>query len=113
MAPDLSTYPPKGHQERMAAYQRYERLFLGQHKLVFAVVPQPHQVKSYIVAPRLPPGSAPAQVCLSPSRRRALAPQPLCNIVQRHIYRGHHEQGEQGRGGETAYHRGGHGRLHF
>jgi hypothetical protein len=50
VALDLSTYPPKGHQERIAAYQRYERLFLGQHKLVFAVVPQPYQMKRYIVA---------------------------------------------------------------
>ena len=50
MALDLSTYPPKGHQERITAYQRYERLFLGQHKLVFAVVPQPYQMKRYIVA---------------------------------------------------------------
>jgi len=50
MALDFSTYPPKGHQERVAAYQRYERLFLGQHKLVFAVLPQPYQMKRYIVA---------------------------------------------------------------
>jgi len=50
MALDLSTYPPKGHQERITAYQRYEHLFLGQHKLVFAVLPQPYQMKRYIVA---------------------------------------------------------------
>ena len=50
MALDFSTYPPKGHQERITAYQRYERLFLGQHKLVFAVLPQPYQMKRYIVA---------------------------------------------------------------
>jgi hypothetical protein len=50
VALDLSAYPPKGHQEWIAAYQRYERLFLGQHKPVFAVVPQPYQMKRYIVA---------------------------------------------------------------
>ncbi len=50
MALDLSTYPPKGHEDRIKAYQRYERLFLGQHKLVFAVAPRPYQMKRYIVA---------------------------------------------------------------
>ena len=50
MALDFSTYPPKAHQERINTYQRFERLFLGQHKQVFAVTPQPYQMKRYIAA---------------------------------------------------------------
>ena len=50
MALDLSVYPPKAHQERINTYQRFERLFLGQHKQVFAVTPQPYQMKRYIAA---------------------------------------------------------------
>ncbi len=50
MALDFSTYPPKAHQERINTYQRFERLFLGQHKQVFAVTPQPYQLKRYIAA---------------------------------------------------------------
>jgi len=50
MPVDFSTYPPKAHQERVNTYQRFERLFLGQHKQVFAVTPQPYQMKRYIAA---------------------------------------------------------------
>jgi len=50
MALDFSTYPPKAHQERINTYQRFERLFLGQHKQVFAVTPQPYRMKRYIAA---------------------------------------------------------------
>jgi hypothetical protein len=50
MTLDLSTYPPKGHEARINAYQRYEQLFLGQHKQVFAVTPQPYQLKRYLAA---------------------------------------------------------------
>jgi hypothetical protein len=50
LALDLSTYPPKGHESRITGYQRFEQLFLGQHKTVFAVTPQPYQMKRYIAA---------------------------------------------------------------
>jgi hypothetical protein len=50
MALDLSTYPPKGHEGRITGYRRFEQLFLGQHKTVFAVTPQPYQMKRYIAA---------------------------------------------------------------
>ena len=39
MALDFSTYPPKGHQERIAAYLRFEKLFLGQHKDLYLTSP--------------------------------------------------------------------------
>ncbi len=47
---DFSTYPPKGHQERIAAYERFEKLFLGQHRELFNVVPARYQMLRYIVA---------------------------------------------------------------
>ncbi|MFB3882454.1 MAG: phage portal protein [Armatimonadota bacterium] len=50
MGLDLSKYPPPGHQERLNGYARFEKLFLGQHKLVFTVTPQPYQLKRYIAA---------------------------------------------------------------
>ncbi|MFB3883355.1 MAG: hypothetical protein ACE149_18975 [Armatimonadota bacterium] len=50
MALDFSSYPPKAHQDRINTYQRFERLFLGQHKQVFAVTPQPYQMRRYIAA---------------------------------------------------------------
>ena len=50
MALDFSTYPPKGHQERIAAYQRYEKLFLGQHKDLYQAMPGRYQMVRYIVA---------------------------------------------------------------
>jgi hypothetical protein len=50
MALDMTTYPPKAHQERINTYQRFERLFLGQHKQVFAATPQPYQMRRYIAA---------------------------------------------------------------
>ena len=43
LALDFSTYPPKAHQERINGYARHEKLFMGQHKQVFAVTPQPYQ----------------------------------------------------------------------
>jgi hypothetical protein len=50
MALDFSTYPPKGHEERVRTYERYEKLFLGQHRELFNVQPRPYQLKRYIVA---------------------------------------------------------------
>ncbi len=50
MALDFSTYPPKGHQERIAAYLRFEKLFLGQHKELYLTSPGRYQMVRYIVA---------------------------------------------------------------
>jgi hypothetical protein len=50
VALDFSTYPPKGHQERIAAYQRFEKLFLGQHKDLYLTSPGRYQMVRYIVA---------------------------------------------------------------
>jgi hypothetical protein len=50
VALDFSTYPPKGHEERVRAYERYEPLFLGQDRELFNVQPRPCQLKRYIVA---------------------------------------------------------------
>lgn len=50
MALDFSTYPPKGHQERIAAYLRFEKLFLGQHKDLYLASPGRYQMVRYIVA---------------------------------------------------------------
>jgi len=44
MALDFSTYPPKGHQERIAAYLRFEKLFLGQHKDLYLASPGRYQM---------------------------------------------------------------------
>jgi len=50
MALDFTTYPPRGHQERITAYARHEKLFLGQHKELFAIKPGAYQMLRYIVA---------------------------------------------------------------
>ena len=50
MALDFSTYPPKGHQERIAGYLRFEKLFLGQHKELYQATPGRYQMVRYIVA---------------------------------------------------------------
>jgi hypothetical protein len=47
---DFSSYPPKGHETRITGYARFEKLFLGQHRQVFGVTPQPYQLKRYIAA---------------------------------------------------------------
>jgi len=49
VALDFSTYPPKGHQERIAAYQRFEKLFLGRHKELYQATPGRYQMVRYIV----------------------------------------------------------------
>ena len=50
MALDFSTYPPRGHQDRIAAYERFEKLFLGRHKELWNLQPGKYQLRRYIVA---------------------------------------------------------------
>ena len=50
MALDLKTYPPAGHTDRVNGYARNEKLFLGDHKIVFGVQPGRFQMLRYIVA---------------------------------------------------------------
>ena len=50
MALDFSTYPPRGHQDRITAYERFEKLFLGRHKELWNLQPGKYQLRRYIVA---------------------------------------------------------------
>jgi hypothetical protein len=50
MAIDFRTYPPAGHTDRVAAYGKFEKLFIGDHKTVFNVQVGPYQALRYIVA---------------------------------------------------------------
>jgi hypothetical protein len=43
-------FPPTDQALRLAAYERFEKLFLGQHREPFGVKPGPFQTKRYIVA---------------------------------------------------------------
>ena len=46
-----SQYPPVGHQDRVKGYERYESLFLAQHRAAFRVqVGGPYQLLRYIAA---------------------------------------------------------------
>jgi len=50
MALDWTTYPPRGHEARIKGYERYEKLFLGQHREVYNIQPGKYQALRYIVA---------------------------------------------------------------
>ncbi len=50
MALDFSTYPPRGHQDRITAYERFEKLFLGRHRELWNLQPGKYQLRRYIVA---------------------------------------------------------------
>ncbi len=50
MALDFSTYPPQGQRDRINGYGRYEKLFMGQHKDLYAGKPGPYQKLRYIAA---------------------------------------------------------------
>ncbi len=50
MALDFGTYSPKGLQERIAAHQRFEKLFLGQHNDLYLASLGRYRMVRYIVA---------------------------------------------------------------
>jgi hypothetical protein len=50
MAIDFKTYPPAEHRQRVEAYARYEKLFLGRHKDLYAGMPGRYQLRRYIAA---------------------------------------------------------------
>jgi hypothetical protein len=50
VALDFSRYPPKGHQERIAAYLRFEKLFLGHHKELYVATPGRYQMLRYVAS---------------------------------------------------------------
>ena len=50
MTLDFNTYPPRGHQDRITAYERFEKVFLGRHKELWNLQPGKYQLRRYIVA---------------------------------------------------------------